>query len=73
MTLFKQIISDETKGLLETRDLLERTCCIPYTTLQDRMIVKNLAESIGTRSARLAAAGIVAILLKVTGLIDSFL
>jgi hexokinase len=49
---------------------LEELFHIPATTLADRRIVKRVCELIGTRSARLAAAGIVSIVTKINKLDD---
>ncbi len=43
---------------------------IPSTTLEDRRLVKRICELIGTRAARLSAAGIAAIVTKINRLDD---
>lgn len=44
---------------MDTKNVLEDVMGIPKSTLEDRRIVKHLCELVGTRAARLSAAGIV--------------
>ncbi|KAJ1336288.1 hypothetical protein BSLG_007432 [Batrachochytrium salamandrivorans] len=63
-----RIERDHSNELSDTKLVLEDLVGIPKTTVNDRRIVKRIAELIGTRSARLAAAGIAAIVTKINRL-----
>ncbi|EGF82377.1 hypothetical protein BATDEDRAFT_15828 [Batrachochytrium dendrobatidis JAM81] len=65
-----RIERDHSMGLSDTKLVLEDLVGIPKTTPNDRRIVKRVAELIGTRSARLAAAGIAGIVTKINKLDD---
>ncbi len=41
---------------------------VPQTTVEDRRIVKRVCELIGTRAARLSAAGVAALVTKINRL-----
>ena len=56
--------------LSDTKAVLEELFQIPFTTLEDRRLVKRICELIGTRAARLSAAGIAAIVTKINRLDD---
>ncbi|KAL1918415.1 uncharacterized protein VTP21DRAFT_3075 [Calcarisporiella thermophila] len=55
------IEADATPDLAHTQHVLESILNVPKTTLTDRRIVKKIVELVGTRAARLAAAGLVAV------------
>ncbi|KAJ3067930.1 hexokinase A [Podochytrium sp. JEL0797] len=63
-----RIERDHTLNLSDTRTVLEDMLKIPATTLADRRLVKTLCELVGMRSARLAAAGIAAVITKMNKL-----
>lgn len=50
---------DHTLDLSDTKSLLEDILKVQTTTLKDRRIVKKVCELVGTRAARLSAAGVV--------------
>jgi len=50
--------SDHSADLRDARSVLEELMGIPRTSFNDRKIVKRVCELVGTRAARLAAAGI---------------
>lgn len=60
-----RIERDHSLELSDTKAVLEDLFAIPATTKRDRRIVKRLCELVGTRAARLAAAGIAAIVTKI--------
>ncbi len=62
--------SDHSLELSDTKNVLEDLYQIPFTTLDDRRLVKRVCELIGTRAARLSAAGIAAIVTKINRLDD---
>ena len=49
----------------DTKSLLEDILRIRNTSLSDRRLVKKVCELVGTRSARLSAAGVAAIVTKI--------
>ncbi|RKO96881.1 hypothetical protein CXG81DRAFT_29279 [Caulochytrium protostelioides] len=59
-----RIERDHAIDLSDTRTVLETLYKASNTTLQDRQIVKLVCELVGKRSARLAAAGIAAVVTK---------
>ncbi|KAI9342756.1 hexokinase-domain-containing protein [Zopfochytrium polystomum] len=63
-----RIERDHTFDLSDTKAVLEDLIKIPKTTRADRVIVKGLCELVGRRAARLAAAGIAAIVTKINRL-----
>nr|KAJ3414653.1 hexokinase A [Polyrhizophydium stewartii] len=68
--LMSRIERDHSAELADVRVVLEDLISIPKTSAEDRRIVKRVAELIGTRSARLAAAGVAAIVSKINRLDD---
>jgi hexokinase len=65
-----RIERDHSLELSDTRTVLEDLFSIPFTTLEDRRLVKRVAELIATRAARLAGAGVAAIITKINRLDD---
>ncbi|KAJ3068496.1 hexokinase A [Podochytrium sp. JEL0797] len=63
-----RIERDHTLDLSDTRTVLEDMLKVPKTTLGDRRLVKTIVELVGKRSARLAAAGIAAVVTKMNKL-----
>ncbi|KAJ3216777.1 hexokinase A [Dinochytrium kinnereticum] len=63
-----RIERDHTIDLSDTKIVLEEILGIPKTTRQDRRLVRAVCELVGRRSARLAAAGIAAIVTKINRL-----
>lgn len=63
-----RIERDHTLDLIDTKAVLEDVMGVPASSLNDRRIVKNMCELVGTRAARLAAAGIAAIVTKINRL-----
>ncbi len=59
---------DHSLALTDIKQLLEDVLQVPYTTIEDRRIVKHVCELVGTRSARLSAAGIAALVTKINRL-----
>lgn len=57
------LYSDPFENLSETETLFERKLSLT-TSLQERKLIRRLAELIGTRAARLSACGIAAIVTK---------
>ncbi|KAI8928966.1 hypothetical protein BC831DRAFT_500082 [Entophlyctis helioformis] len=68
--LLSRIERDHSEDLSDVRTVLHDLCSVPTTSLQDRRLIKRIAELIGTRSARLAAAGIAAIVTRINRLDD---
>ncbi|KAJ3103087.1 hexokinase A [Phlyctochytrium planicorne] len=63
-----RIERDHTLDLSDTKIVLEDTMGIPKTTRLDRQIIRAVCELVGRRSARLAAAGVAAIVTKINRL-----
>ncbi|KAJ3031473.1 UNVERIFIED_CONTAM: hexokinase A [Siphonaria sp. JEL0065] len=63
-----RIERDYSYDLMEVKNVLEDLLKIPGTTLGDRKLVKSVCEMIGLRSARLAAAGVAAVVTKINKL-----
>ncbi|KAJ3294288.1 hexokinase A [Rhizoclosmatium sp. JEL0117] len=63
-----RIERDYSYQLMETKTILEEHLNIPETTLADRKLVKAICEMVGLRSARLAAAGVAAVVTKINKL-----
>ncbi|KAI8808970.1 hexokinase-domain-containing protein [Cladochytrium replicatum] len=63
--MMSRIERDHTTELADTRTVLEEILKSPPTSMDDRIVVKRICELVGTRSARLAAAGISAIVSKI--------
>ncbi|KAJ3112047.1 Glycine--tRNA ligase 1, mitochondrial [Phlyctochytrium bullatum] len=63
-----RIERDHTVDLSDTKIVLEEIMGIAKTTRQDRRIVRGVCELVGRRSARLAAAGVAAIVTKINRL-----
>jgi hexokinase len=63
-----RIERDHSLDLIDTKSVLEDVMGIPSTSFNDRRIVKHMCELVGTRAARLAAAGIVALVTKINRL-----
>ena len=59
---------DHSLELSDTKNLFEDVLGVPSTSLYDRRIVKHICELVGTRAARLTAAGVAAILTKINRL-----
>lgn len=55
-------------ALTDIKQLLEDVLQVPNTTVDDRRIVKHVCELVGTRAARLSAAGIAALVTKINRL-----
>lgn len=55
---------DHTLRLSDIKQLLEDVLEIPFSSIEDRRVVKHICELVGTRAARLSAAGIAALLTK---------
>nr|KAJ3419923.1 hexokinase A [Polyrhizophydium stewartii] len=70
--LLSRIERDHSADLADVRNVLENLVGVPRasTTIVDRRVVKRVAELIGTRSARLVAAGIAAIVTRTHRLND---
>ncbi|KAI8906034.1 hypothetical protein EDD86DRAFT_277427 [Gorgonomyces haynaldii] len=66
--LMSRIERDHTLDLNDTKNVLEDVCSIPSTSIEDRRLVKHICELIGTRAARLAAAGTAALITKINKL-----
>ncbi|KAJ2613076.1 hypothetical protein H4S08_002404 [Coemansia sp. RSA 1365] len=66
-----EIVSDDSSDLSATKTVLESTLDLPPTTLTDRKAVKNVCNMIGTRSVRLSAAAMCAVLLSRPELLKS--
>lgn len=68
-TMFmSRIERDHSAELSDTRAVLESLLHISSTTLRDRKIVKHVCELVGIRAARLAAAGVAALVTKINKL-----
>ena len=65
---YYNLTSDHSLSLSDTKQLLEDVLGVPTTTLEDRRIVKHVCELVGTRAARLSAAGIAALVTKINRL-----
>jgi hexokinase len=63
-----RIERDHSLDLIDTKSVLEDVMGIQSTCLNDRRIVKHMCELVGTRAARLAAAGIAALVTKINRL-----
>ncbi|KAI8897028.1 hypothetical protein BC833DRAFT_540698 [Globomyces pollinis-pini] len=63
-----RIERDHSLSLSDTRQLLEDVLNVPNTSYDDRRIVKHVCELVGTRAARLSAAGIAALVTKINRL-----
>ncbi|KAJ3017615.1 UNVERIFIED_CONTAM: hexokinase A [Siphonaria sp. JEL0065] len=63
-----RIERDYSYDLMEVKNVLEGLLNIPGTTLGDRKLVKSVCEMVGLRSARLAAAGVAAVVTKINKL-----
>ncbi|KAI8917419.1 hexokinase-domain-containing protein [Entophlyctis helioformis] len=63
-----RIERDHSIELSDTKNLFEDILGIPSTTIQDRRIVKHVCELVGTRAARLSAAGVAAVITKINRL-----
>jgi len=63
-----RIERDHTLDLSDTKVVLEELLKIPKTNRNDRIIVKGICELVGRRAARLAAAGVAAIVTKINRL-----
>ena len=59
---------DHSLALTDIKQLLEDVLQVPYTTIEDRRIIKHVCELVGTRAARLSAAGIAALVTKINRL-----
>ncbi|KAJ8324435.1 hexokinase [Batrachochytrium dendrobatidis] len=59
-----RIERDHSADLLDVKQLLSDLLDINNTTSRDRMLIKHVCEIVGTRAARLSAAGIAAIVTK---------
>lgn len=60
-----RIERDHSFDLIDTKIILEDLLNVPRTTLEDRNLVKVVCQLVGTRSARLAACGVAAIVTKI--------
>lgn len=65
-----RIERDHSSELLDTRNVIENIFNQQDTTFRDRAIVKHVCQLVAIRSARLAAAGIAAIVTKINRLHD---
>lgn len=63
-----RIERDHSLDLTDTKSVLEDVMGIPATSFNDRRIVKHMCELVGTRAARLAAAGVAALVTKINRL-----
>ncbi|KAJ3055669.1 glucokinase [Rhizophlyctis rosea] len=63
-----RIERDHSLELSDTKAVLEDILGIPTTSIGDRRVVKTVCELVGTRAARLSAAGIAAIVTKMNRL-----
>ncbi|KAJ3086531.1 hexokinase A [Quaeritorhiza haematococci] len=63
-----RIERDHSHELSDTKSVLEDLLRIPSTTLSDRRAVKRVCELVGTRAARLSAAGVAAVVSKMNKL-----
>jgi hexokinase len=54
----KKLSRDHSKGLGDVKALFEQVFGVAVTSLEDRIIIKKVCNLIGTRAARLSAAGI---------------
>ncbi|KAI9342058.1 hexokinase-domain-containing protein [Zopfochytrium polystomum] len=63
--MMSRIERDHTLDLSDTRTVLEELFGVEKTSLSDRRIVRAACELVGKRAARLAAAGIAAIVTKI--------
>jgi hexokinase len=63
-----RIERDHSLELTDTKIVLEDLMKIPSTSYNDRRIVKHMCELVGTRAARLAAAGVAALVTKINKL-----
>ncbi|KAJ2657319.1 hypothetical protein IWW48_004563 [Coemansia sp. RSA 1200] len=66
-----EIVSDDSPDLALVKTVLESTLDLPPTTLVDRKIVKNVCNMVGSRSVRLSAAAMSAVLLARPALMKS--
>ncbi|KAI8608214.1 hexokinase-domain-containing protein, partial [Chytriomyces sp. MP71] len=62
------IESDHTHDLADTKSILEDKLHMPGSTLVDRRILRTICALVGTRSARLAACGVAAVVCKMNKL-----
>ncbi|KAH9276007.1 hypothetical protein BASA83_001279 [Batrachochytrium salamandrivorans] len=56
-----RIERDHSLELLDVKQLLADLLSVRNTTLKDRQLIKHVCELVGTRAARLSAAGIASI------------
>ena len=59
---------DHSLSLADTKQLFEDVFDVTESTLEDRRIIKHVCELVGTRAARLSAAGIAALVTKINRL-----
>ncbi len=59
---------DHTIELSDTKFVLEEIVKVAETSVEDRRIVKRVCELVGTRAARLSAAGVAALATKMNRL-----
>ncbi|KAJ3310157.1 glucokinase [Boothiomyces sp. JEL0838] len=63
-----RIERDHSLSLADTKQVLEDVMGVPKSSVEDRRIVRHVCELVGTRAARLAAAGIAALVTKINRL-----
>jgi hexokinase len=63
-----RIERDNSLELTDTKSVLEDLMKVSSTSYNDRRIVKHMCELVGTRAARLAAAGVAALVTKINKL-----
>jgi len=59
---------DHSLSLSDIKQLLEDVMEVPKTTYEDRRVIKHICELVGTRAARLSAAGVAALVTKINRL-----
>ncbi|KAH6561170.1 hypothetical protein BASA50_003838 [Batrachochytrium salamandrivorans] len=63
-SFMSRIERDHSLELLDVKQLLADLLSVRNTTLKDRQLIKHVCELVGTRAARLSAAGIASIVIK---------
>ncbi|KAJ3310149.1 glucokinase [Boothiomyces sp. JEL0838] len=63
-----RIERDHSLGLSDTKQVLEDVMGVVNSSIDDRRVVKHVCELVGTRAARLAAAGVAALVTKINRL-----
>ncbi|KAJ3276622.1 glucokinase [Terramyces sp. JEL0728] len=63
-----RIERDHSLALSDTKQVLEDVMGVLNSNLEDRRVVKHVCELVGTRAARLAAAGVAALVTKINRL-----